>query len=123
MAAAVGRQTSAQMGWWQLLENTALGRGMRPASHLFMRSNNGYTLGMKTAVSVPNELFERAERMARRLEVSRSELYSRALREYLARHSPDEVTRALDRLSEDLDTSADDFLREASRLILEATEW
>lgn len=88
-----------------------------------MPSKNGYTLGMKTAVSVPNEVFERAERLAKRLEVSRSELYSRALREYLARHTPDEVTQALDRLSEDLDTSADDFVREASRRILEATDW
>lgn len=88
-----------------------------------MPSKNGYTLGMKTAVSVPNEVFERAERLAKRLELSRSELYSRALREYLARHTPDEVTQALDRLSEDLDTSADDFVREASRRILEATDW
>ncbi len=88
-----------------------------------MASENGYTLGMKTAVSVPNEVFERAERLAKRLEMSRSELYSHALREYLARHSPDEVTRALDQLCEDLDTSSDDFVREASRRILEATEW
>ena len=83
----------------------------------------GYTLGMKTAVSVPNEVFERAERLAKRLEVSRSELYSRALREYLARPSPDEVTRALDRVCEELDTSADDFVREASRRVFEGTEW
>lgn len=88
-----------------------------------MPSKNGYTLGMKTAVSVPNEVFERAERLAKRLEVSRSELYSRALREYLARHSPDEVTRALDRVCEELDTSADDFVREASRRVFEGTEW
>jgi metal-responsive CopG/Arc/MetJ family transcriptional regulator len=78
---------------------------------------------MKIAVSVPNEVFERAERLAKRLEVSRSELYSRALREYLARHSPDEVTRALDRVCEELDTSADDFVREASRRVLEGAEW
>ncbi|MBW2720031.1 MAG: ribbon-helix-helix protein, CopG family [Deltaproteobacteria bacterium] len=43
---------------------------------------------MKTAVSVPNEVFERAERLAKRLKVSRSELYSRALREYLAQLIP-----------------------------------
>lgn len=88
-----------------------------------MPSKNGYTLGMKTAVSVPNEVFDRAERLAKRLEVSRSELYSRALREYLARHSPDEVTQALDRVCKDIDTSSEDFVREASRRILEATEW
>lgn len=88
-----------------------------------MPFKNGYTLGMKTAVSVPNEVFERADRLAKRLEVSRSELYSRALREFLARHSADEVTQALDQLCEDLDTSSDDFVREASRRVLEATEW
>lgn len=63
---------------------------------VLMASESGHTLGMKTAVSVPNEVFERAERLAKRLKVSRSELYSQALREYLARHSPDEVTQALD---------------------------
>ena len=88
-----------------------------------MPSESGYTLGMKIAVSVPNEVFERAERLAKRLKVSRSELYSRALREYLAQHSPDEVKQALDALCEELDTGADDFVREASRRVLEASDW
>ena len=88
-----------------------------------MRSESGYTLGMKTAISVPNEVFERAERLAKRLRVSRSELYSRALREYLGRHSPDEVTEALDAVCEDLGTGADEFVREASRRVLWATDW
>ena len=47
---------------------------------------------MKTAVSVPDDIFEGAERLARREGRSRSEVYSAALREYVARHSPDEVT-------------------------------
>jgi len=88
-----------------------------------MATENGYTLGMKTAVSVPNEVFEGAERLAKRLKVSRSELYSRALREYLARHSPDEVRQALDALCADLDTGVDDFVGEAGRRMLEATDW
>ncbi len=88
-----------------------------------MCAENGYTLGMKTAVSVPNEVFERAEGLAKRLKVSRSELYSRALREYLARHSPDEVTRALDVVCEELGTGSDEFVREAGRRALRATDW
>jgi predicted transcriptional regulator len=88
-----------------------------------MGSENGYTLGMKTAVSVPNEVFERAERLAKRLKVSRSELYSRALREYLALHSPDEVTAALNGLCEELDTGAEEFVREAGRRLLESSDW
>jgi metal-responsive CopG/Arc/MetJ family transcriptional regulator len=78
---------------------------------------------MKTAVSVPNEVFERAERLAKRQKVSRSELYSRALREYLARHAPNEVTAALNVLCEELDTEAEDFVREAGRRVLESSDW
>ena len=88
-----------------------------------MGVGRGYTLGMKTAVSVPNEVFERGERLAKRLKMSRSELYSRALREYLARHAPDEVTAALDALCEELETGAEDFAREAGRRVLESSDW
>ena len=49
---------------------------------------------MKTAVSIPDDLFEQAERLARRVGATRSGLYSRAVREYVARHAPDEVTAA-----------------------------
>jgi metal-responsive CopG/Arc/MetJ family transcriptional regulator len=78
---------------------------------------------MKTAVSVPNEVFERAERLAKRLKVSRSELYSRALREYLSRHAPDEVTAALNVLCEELDTGPEEFTREAGRRVLGSSDW
>ena len=96
---------------------------MAPASWVLMATENGWALGMKTAVSVPNEVFEGAERLARRLKVSRSQLYSRALREYLARHSPDEVRQALDALCADLDTGVDDFVGEAGRRVLEGADW
>ncbi|MGB5372574.1 MAG: hypothetical protein WBM75_18080 [Polyangiales bacterium] len=62
-------------------------------------------------------------RLAKRLEVSRSELYSRALREYLARHAPDEVTEAHNVLCEELDTGAEEFVREAGRRVLESSDW
>jgi predicted transcriptional regulator len=50
---------------------------------------------MKTAVSVPDDVFRAAERLARRLRLSRSALYSKAVREFLSRHD-DEITRRLD---------------------------
>jgi metal-responsive CopG/Arc/MetJ family transcriptional regulator len=49
---------------------------------------------MKVAISLPDEVFERSERVAKRLKVSRSELYSRALREFIDAHAPDYVTTA-----------------------------
>jgi Arc/MetJ-type ribon-helix-helix transcriptional regulator len=83
----------------------------------------GYTSGMKTAVSLPDEIFEQVERLVQRLGVSRSELYRRALEEYLARHVSDRVTLALDRLSDEIDTRADAFVSEAGRRTLDRSEW
>jgi antitoxin MazE6 len=50
---------------------------------------------MKTAVSTPDELFRRAEATARRLRVSRSELYARAIDEFLKVQDGDAVTERL----------------------------
>jgi metal-responsive CopG/Arc/MetJ family transcriptional regulator len=78
---------------------------------------------MKIAVSVPDDVFERAERLARRAGRSRSEVYSSALREYVARHAPDEVTDALDRVVADVGEAADPFVSAAGKRLLESTEW
>lgn len=83
----------------------------------------GYTLGMKTAVSIPDELFSRAEEMARRTGKSRSQLYQEALLEYLLRRDPGNVTRAMDRVLADIDPRPDPWSVEASRKSLERSEW
>ena len=81
-----------------------------------------YTRGMKTAISIPDDVFEDAERLARRLGHSRSQLYSRALREFVARHEPDHVTAALDAVVPD-ESSVEPFVARAGRTLLERTEW
>jgi len=78
---------------------------------------------MKTAISIPDELFRGAERFAKRTKKSRSRLFSEALREYLARHSPDEVTDALNQAIPELDTAVDPFASFAARRTLEKVEW
>ncbi len=86
-------------------------------------TESGYTMGMKTAISIPDDLFEQADRLARALKTSRSELYSRAVREYVARHSADAVTEALDALYAEERSEADDFGRAAAGRTLERSEW
>ena len=54
---------------------------------------------MKTAVSLPNDLFERAERAAAQIGVNRSQLYARALSNFLANLEPDPVTERLNELA------------------------
>jgi len=78
---------------------------------------------MKTAVSVSDDVFEGAERLARRERRSRSDVYSAALREYVARHSPDEVAEALDRVVAEVGEGIDPFVSAAGRRTLESTEW
>ena len=80
---------------------------------------------MKTAVSIPDEVFEEAERLARRMKCSRSKIFSRALAEYIARHSADRVTEAMDRVLAELDgaPASDPFPVAAGRRTLDRTEW
>ena len=78
---------------------------------------------MKTAISLPDQLFEQADRLARRLDLTRSELYRRALEDYLSRHLPDRVTRALDHLAEELDTRPDAFVSKAALRVMDRQDW
>jgi len=78
---------------------------------------------MKTAVSIPDDVFEEAERLAADLKTSRSTLYSRALREFVARHAPDRLTEAMNRVIEEVGAEVDEFTRRASRRALEQSEW
>jgi metal-responsive CopG/Arc/MetJ family transcriptional regulator len=78
---------------------------------------------MKTAVSIPDELYQGAERLARRTKKSRSRLYGDALKEYLARHAPDEVTEAMNRACAEAGNARDRFVSAAARRILERSEW
>lgn len=47
---------------------------------------------MKTAISLPDDLFARAERTAKQLGIPRSQLFAQAVREYLSRHDPESIT-------------------------------
>ena len=78
---------------------------------------------MKTAVSIPDDVFEKVERLARRSRRTRSEVFSAALREYIARHAPDEVTEAINRVIDEFGDPRDEFSAAAGRRILENTEW
>jgi metal-responsive CopG/Arc/MetJ family transcriptional regulator len=80
---------------------------------------------MKVAVSIPDETFQSAEAMVRRLQTSRSALYARALEQYVSQHDPDSITKAI---NDALDTIGPDdeneaFRKEAARRALSRSEW
>ncbi len=69
-----------------------------------------YSFPMKTAISVPDSVFEQADRFAVRHAMSRSELYTRAVQAYLAQE--DRVTEQLDAVYATEDSSVDPILAE-----------
>lgn len=74
---------------------------------------------MKTAISIPDKVFEEAER----LQTSRSQIYIRAVAEFVARHDDDQVAAAMNRVADELEHAVDDFTREAARQTLRRVEW
>jgi predicted transcriptional regulator len=79
---------------------------------------------MKTAVSIPDELFESADGLARRLGMTRSELYARALREYLREHRGEGSTERLDEVyGGEEEGGLDPIVTRLQRISLPEDEW
>ena len=78
---------------------------------------------MKTAVSIPDELFESAEGLARRLGMSRSELYAKALRDYLREHRGEGITERLDEVYGAEESGLDPVVARLQGRSLPEDEW
>jgi len=78
---------------------------------------------MKTAISIPDEVFEEAERAAKRLGVSRSELYATAVRDYVERHRDENITEKLNQVYEDIDSSLSPELERMQSASLTKEDW
>lgn len=77
----------------------------------------GYTPSMKVAISLPDELFERADAEASRLGLNRSQLYARAIEQFLGAQGRDPVTAALDELADELGRGGSPGAAAGQRLI------
>lgn len=78
---------------------------------------------MKIAVSIPDEVFAEAETLARQLKASRSEVYSRALSEFLGRHAPDRVTERMNETLALIADQGDPVTTRAARRVFNRVEW
>lgn len=91
-----------------------------------MAGMTSYTFGMKTAISIPDDLFDQVELCSRRLRVSRSRLFADAAREYLARRrGPADATAAWNQAIEEAGQPGDAppavALRRRSKTVLRGT--
>ena len=78
---------------------------------------------MKVALSIPDELFDSAETLVKRLGVSRSRLYATALADYVARHQSRKVTARLDAVYASEQSGLDTSLRRAQARSLPRDSW
>jgi len=78
---------------------------------------------MKTAVSVPDDLFRQAEATARRLRVSRSELYAKAIAEFIERQHANTITKRLNDVYSRYPAKVDSALHRAQLKSLEKDDW
>jgi len=65
---------------------------------------------MKTAISIPDSIFQAAEGLAQRMGISRSELYAKAVAEYTKKHKSKNVTELLNQVYAELGSSLDEDL-------------
>jgi metal-responsive CopG/Arc/MetJ family transcriptional regulator len=78
---------------------------------------------MKTAVSIPDPVFAAADGLAKRLGITRSKLYARALGAFVASHEPESVTEAMNVALESVGEAPDRFVKQAARRVFERSEW
>ncbi|TGK31800.1 ChpI protein [Leptospira gomenensis] len=82
---------------------------------------------MKTAISIPDELFKVAEKTAKKLGIPRSQPFAKALEEFIRSHSKESVTEKLNKIygskSEEFKSNLADVSVESRRKSLENDSW
>ncbi len=78
---------------------------------------------MKTAISISDKLFKHAEETARKLGISRSRLFSIAVKEFLRFHSEVNVTSSLDEIYENEPSNVDEQLQQMQAHTIAKEEW
>ena len=82
---------------------------------------------MKTAVSLPDDLFEKVEELAEELHLSRSRIFAEAVQDYIAKRKNEEILRTLNTVYSEAETEAEKTLRKYSKKryarTLKAEKW
>jgi metal-responsive CopG/Arc/MetJ family transcriptional regulator len=78
---------------------------------------------MKTAISIPNETFDAAENFASSTGMSRSELYTKAVLEYLNKYKYLDITKTLNKVYSKTDSNLNSELHAMQINSLNKEEW
>lgn len=78
---------------------------------------------MKTAISLPDSVFEEAEVLAQRLGLSRSELYTKALQVYLKKYSRKQIQCKLSEVYSQESSELDPVMAKMQFMSLPRENW
>jgi metal-responsive CopG/Arc/MetJ family transcriptional regulator len=78
---------------------------------------------MKTAVSIPDPIFETADQLAKELGISRSELYARALEDLIRNRQREHITASINATLASLEPESQEFLDRAAQDSFARNEW
>ncbi|MBL8204164.1 MAG: hypothetical protein JNM09_08040 [Blastocatellia bacterium] len=78
---------------------------------------------MKTAISIPDTIFQQAEKAAQQLKMTRSELYTKAVLSFLERHHAQDVTAKLNEVYAPESSALPPEFAAAQAALLATEEW
>ncbi len=78
---------------------------------------------MKTAISIPDNIFTEAEELAKNLQISRSELYTKAIIAYLKNSRSSRITNKLNQVYQDVDSQLPQDITQMQFSSIETEPW
>jgi hypothetical protein len=78
---------------------------------------------MKTAISVPNDVFELSERLAKKLKVSRSKIFAMGVKKLGEEYDEEDIIARINAVCEEVDTSLDPYWKEMQSRTLPKDKW
>lgn len=106
-----------------IIDDTASILGCNKEEQIDTRYNPGYTLIMKTAISIPDQLFRAADQYAQNHGLSRSKLYAKAVAQFLEQHPSKLITKQLDEIYSSEPAKLNETLSTMQFSSIEKEEW
>lgn len=78
---------------------------------------------MKTAISIPDDIFEKAEHLSKRLKMSRSELYTNAVKGFIEQNKTKDITKLLNKVYEKNESGVDKILNKMQSSSMDKEKW
>ncbi len=78
---------------------------------------------MKTAISVPNDVFELSEKLAKKLKVSRSQVFAMGVKKLSEEYDEEDLIARINAVCDGVDTSLDPAIRRYQSRVIKREKW